>query len=387
MPTSGRPSGSLSRATKFALMAALAVAGASLRVEAALEPPAGFKRELGRVEVSASPCKPSPRPLTGQLTLPNRYANDPDGGADDTNPEARTAKLAALRPALELESGIRRQVDLVLTGAGGNVDCVLEWMVTWSEAGAFLNAGTDTGYVTARNWTVATLGASWIQLKSSAPQMLKKDSLAVRKVDNWFAAVSEEIMQAYAGRKQGKDFNNHVYWASWAVMSAAVILDDCERFNWAIGNLDVAMRQVRSDGVLINELQRKKMALNYHNFSIQPLSMIAAFAVANGHTLTDEQSAALGRLATLVVEGLNNPKVIEARAGAPQIHHGGPHQFAFLEPYCWALDCPAPWRAQLAALRPVKERRLGGDLSLLFATTPRQENITPACVNSKGPIE
>lgn len=353
------------------LAAALLLVTTAASAGDALVPPPGFMRAAPKAIAGGTACKPAPAPLTGALTLPNRYADDPDGGADDVNIEARSAKRKMLRPAIQLEDGLRREVDLLFAGKSGNVACVLDWMVKWSEARALLDAGSDVGYLTARNWTVAALGATWLRLKFSSSRPLEGKDEAVHKVDAWFRALSDEIMRAFGGRKQGKDFNNHVYWASWAVMSTGVILNDCARFDWAMRNFTIAMRQVQPDGVLRNELQRRKMALNYHNFSVQPLSMIAAFAVANGRPLSTDEGDALQRLAQLVMEGLNDPKVFETKANAPQIHPGSADRFVFLEPYCWAQECPAAWREQLVGLRPVEEIRLGGDLSAIFADAPR----------------
>lgn len=360
----------------------LAATAASFPAAAELVPPPGFMRAAPKATRGGAVCRPAPAPLTGALTLPNRYADDPDGGADDVNPKARSAKRKILRPAFELEHGLRRQVDRLLSGDPGSVDCVIDWLVKWSEARALLDAGSDVGYLTARNWTVAALGANWLRLRFSSGRQLEGKEEAVRKIDAWFGALSDEIMQAFGGRKQGKDFNNHVYWASWAAMSTAVILDDCARFDWAMRNFKIAMRQVQPDGVLRNELQRRKMALNYHNFSIQPLSMIAAFAVANGRPLSEDEADALRRLATLVVEGVNDPKVMETKAGVPQIHHDDANRFVFLEPYCWAQDCPDTWRKQLEQARPVDEIRLGGDLSAIFANAPRGRSDRAGCGTS-----
>jgi poly(beta-D-mannuronate) lyase len=163
--------------------------------------------------------------------------------------------------------------------------------------------------------------------------------------------------------------NNHEYWAAWAVMATAVALDRRDWFDWSVAQYRIAAKQVDGEGFLPNELKRDTRALGYHNYALGPLTMIAAFAKANGVDLAGENNAALDRLVKRVLAGLDNPKAFEQRTGHKQdvAELKEASKFAWLEPYCWLNRGNAMAAKRAVALRPIKAYRLGGNLTELFA--------------------
>src|SRR5205085_5933857 len=105
-------------------------------------------------------------------------------------------------------------------------------------------------------------------------------------------------------------------------MATAVALDRRDLFDWSLKIYDRFTTQVDSDGYLPNEVARKTRALGYHLFAIAPLSMIAAFAEANGVDVAGKGNGALKRVGERTLEGFDNPKVFESKAGAKQVLEG-----------------------------------------------------------------
>jgi poly(beta-D-mannuronate) lyase len=190
----------------------------------------------------------------------------------------------------------------------------------------------------------------------------------VRDIERWLERLGKLVVDDWRDQPLEK-INNHEYWAAWAVMAAAVALDRRDWFDWAIQQYKVAARQVDAEGYLPNELKRDTRALSYHNYSLGPLAMIAAFAKANGVDLQKENNGALDRLARRVLAGVENPGQFEAKTGKKQeleeLQEAS--KFAWMEPYCWLNRCDGAVARRVVGLRPIKAYRLGGNLTELFA--------------------
>ena len=78
---------------------------------------------------------------------------------------------------------------------------------------------------------------------------------------------------------------------------------------------------------------------------------------------------AIRRLATRVLVGITDPSGFTARTGRKQELDEFKQlsgKLAWLEPYCYAVDCSARTKVRLRSLRPLASTRLGGDLTGTF---------------------
>jgi poly(beta-D-mannuronate) lyase len=152
------------------------------------------------------------------------------------------------------------------------------------------------------------------------------------------------------------------------VMATAVASDRRDLFDWAVAQVRLGASQVDGDGYLPNELKRSQRALAYHNYSLPPLMMVAAFAKANGVDLRAENAGALERLAKRVLDGAAEPDAFARRTGEKQdMEDLGKHnKFAWLVPYCTLYDCSTQTQARKREMQPFNNFRLGGDLSRIF---------------------
>src|SRR3954453_17147199 len=97
--------------------------------------------------------------------------------------------------------------------------------------------------------------------------------------------------------------------------------------------------------------------------------MIAAVGRANGADLAAEGNGALKRAAERTLQGKADPHVFEAKTGQEQDLEGlGPQgsEVGWLEPYCWTVGCDGPTAQKAASIRPMKNRRLGGNMTMIF---------------------
>jgi len=220
--------------------------------------------------------------------------------------------------------------------------CILDGYATWADAGALLSEETSHTGRAMRKWALATLASSWLELKFTPGTSLAGQQATER----WLGQLADRVVQEWDGLPL-KSTNNHSYWAAWAVMASAVALDRRDLFTWSLKEYRIAAGQIAADGTLANELRRRERAQAYHNYALQPLVMIASFARANQVDVIQENKGALARLAGYVLrQDESHPE--------------------WLEPWCAMQHCTSVTLSRLDASRPLQDRRLGGNLTLLY---------------------
>jgi poly(beta-D-mannuronate) lyase len=350
--------------------AALALAAcASSQAATSLVPPPGFRAAVEE-NGKGKPCTPLPAPYTGELNFASKYQGS-DKARDDLNPKAYAQYKAATAGINDMEKQVSALVgDYLQHGDPATLRCVLDGLSTWARAGALEKpAQTHTGK-SVRKWALGSLASAWVRLKFSPTRPLDAAPEKVHDIEPWLERLGKLVVEDWRDPPLEK-FNNHEYWAAWAVMATAVALDRRDWFDWSVQTYKQAAKQVDSEGFLPNELKRDTRALSYHNYALGPLAMIVAFAKANGVDLVPEGNRALDRLARRVLAGVEDPRQFEAKTGKKQdladLQESA--KFAWMEPYCWLNRCDlrGPVGQRVVELRPIKAYRLGGNLTDLFA--------------------
>lgn len=280
---------------------------------------------------------------------------DPDNAAEYAS-DVRAITMFSRRVS-RLADGFSDQ-----TPAGvRNARCALLWMNDWAEQDALLGRVNPAGEAV-RKWELGTLAAAYLKIRN-APH----DPVQAQRVRKWLANVAWAVKSDYSRNlKNDSRANNHLNWAAWAVMAAAIAADDEALFDWSIDRFRFALAQIGPDGTLPLELKRRQLALAYHDFALAPLLLLQEGAVANGVVLTRGERERLQSLIDLVLSGLADPRAISARAGFLQDPAAiTPTQLAWLEPY-YARTRDRRAKALLDEYRPLISTRLGGNLTLLF---------------------
>jgi poly(beta-D-mannuronate) lyase len=335
---------------------------------AELVPPAGYLRPAAQQADRAPGCPVVAKPYVGDLLIPSKYEGS-GPARDRLNPEANARYQAQTEPLQALEKTVSKEVAAWLhSGQQAHLDCALEWLGQWARAGALLSREyTHTGK-SVRKWTLGSIASAYLRLKFSRSHPLQGREAQTRPIESWLARLGEQVVADWRDPPL-EHLNNHQYWAAWAVMATAVAVDRRDLFDWALAQLRLGIAQVDAEGYLPNELRRDTRALAYHNYSLGPLLMLMAFARANGVDLREDNQRALQRLAERVEQGVRQPQVFEGRTGFRQelADLQGAGKFAWLEPYCALYRCTPDTDAWRRSLEPLKDVRLGGDLSQLFA--------------------
>lgn len=346
------------------VVAALMLAGPAGADSAPLAPPGYTRAALATGKPIA--CPPVPQPVSGPLKVGSKYAGS--GPARDTvNAEANAAWLSATAAVNAFEADVAHLTDAYMaSGDHTDLACVVNIFKIWAEAHALEGAALDYGGKSIRKWALASAAGSYLRLVLTASAPLKgyaADDAAIRA---WLARLAATVMSEWDLSAPDAKINNQTYWAGWAVMAASVVTGRNDFYDWAMKAYARGLAQIDADGYLPSELARGTKALAYHNYALQPLTMLAAFAKANGADTV--YPGALSRLVSRTVTGLADPSMFAAKAGVAQDVNGlaGPQAMVWLEAYCWHTACSPDLAAKLAASRPLHANRLGGSVTAVF---------------------
>jgi len=354
---------SMRTAPALCLLFAAAAAGAQTLV-----PPTGYLKPAVVKKSSQYQCPPPPAPYTGTLDFPSKYEGS--GKARNVVNEQANARYKAMtQPMTDMEKGVVRSIDKYM--ASGNPDavkCAVDAYAAWANANALLgDAANHTGR-SLRKWTLGTLSGAWLRLEFSSSKPLVPHAQQAQVIEAWLGRVADRVVTEWPESDPIEKINNHYYWAAWSTMATAVVTNRRNLFDWSTKMYDIFARQVDADGYLPNELARENRALGYNNYAITPIAMIAAFGKANGVDLAGEGNGALKRAAERTLQGIADPHVFEQKTGQAQDLEGldQDSKVAWLEPYCWTVGCEGSVAQKAAASRPMKNRRLGGNLTMIF---------------------
>jgi poly(beta-D-mannuronate) lyase len=338
-----------------------------------LLPPAGYFAAAHTATAKPRSCTAPPKPYTAKLEFRSKYE-----GSDKARATLNTSAEQAFRDSTAdistLERGVNQQVlRYMQDGDRQQLDCALNWLTTWAKADALLSEEYNHTGKSIRKWALGSLSSAYLRLKFSASQPLAAHAQQAQVIETWFSKLAEHTVHDWSNLPL-KKINNHSYWAAWSVMATAVVTDRRDLFDWSVKQFRVAANQVDQDGYLPNELKRNQRALAYHNYSLPPLAMLAAFAQANGVDLRTTNHDALQRLAERVLRGADNPSDFSSKTGKQQDMEElkKPYKYAWLAPYCTLYSCSANTLALQQSMGPFNNFRLGGDVSQLFEGKDKQ---------------
>ncbi len=365
------------QAGRILLFTALATVVGATSVQAAQCPESGLRAPIGyhQIPEDSDPgsyhCKVI-SPQQGDMTFTSKYKGS-DSARNELNKQAYQAYLDASKNVRQFEKQlIAAADDYQVDGDGPEArDCVINNLNAWAQSNALLPDEINQVGQAVRKWALAAAANAYLRVKMSAPEGAL-DPEKTARIERWFARLADGVRAYYTNREPRK-VNNHDYWAAWAVMASAVATGNCDDWAWSLHKFDEAMGQITPDGYLPKELSRQDRALEYLNYAMQPLTMIAVFAEVNGEPVHEQYQASFEKLARNVVAGLHDPSRIEAITGYEQITKG-----LYTE---WGLAWMRPWVETWGGLEgmddflnehgPVQNTRLGGDLEFLYQVGPQ----------------
>lgn len=237
-----------------------------------------------------------PEPFTDALLIESKY---------DQTDSTKSTLVTTSESSKEIGSYIKSYIKGLLTAsksyrkttktvqANTALACLSDWLEEWAQGDALLNPeATKTG-IAARKWALAAISA--IILNTQGYSNGKFELTTEQK--SWLKKLAEQVIAEYEPRRAANFtgyFNNHDYWAGWAVSSTGMALNNRELLIWGHTSLQMALQQVvvSSDGQyawLPYEVERGNLAAEYSNYAMIPLMLLANTARANDLELSDEE--------------------------------------------------------------------------------------------------
>ncbi len=332
---------------------------------------AGAVRAIQAAQTKSFACTEPPAPVH-DLTFVGYY--EPGTNSSVVNEANLAAYEAAVGTIDAFEKGVVQMGDTYIRSKPANpavAACALTWLNTWARTQAMLGeVSQQGGYV--RKWALASVSMAYVKIRDA--QTLDHDMKTT--VEEWIRYWAEVVRNDYStGMNRESRRNNHSNWAGWAVMAAAVVLDDRAYFGWALDRYRAGVAQILDDGTLPLEMARRGRALHYHLYAIPPLVMMAETAARNDMDLYAEYDGALHRLVSRTVSALDNPSYFADKSGYEQEWKNRPTggDLAWAVPYEARFPGSglAPW---ITKVKRLYSTRTGGDLMLLFPKTKKIKN-------------
>jgi poly(beta-D-mannuronate) lyase len=266
---------------------------------------------------------------------------------------------------------LTRMANIYTRSNGRNLSsakCALSWLHAWASQSALSGEASKQGNFV-RKWALASISASYIQISLDG----RLDSKQRIEVKKWIQSLSQIIINDFAKTTDLNRRNHRLYWAAWAVGISSVVIQNKSNFDWAMEKARIGLIQIEDDGTLPLEVRRGALSQNYHLFATEPLVMLAELGHKNGVNLYGYNKGALHRLAEFNISQLIDSSYLTHRSGKAQKLNTKqlPQLISWLEPYYARFgfsDKKLSLKTEqiLRKHRPLIDRRIGGDMTLLF---------------------
>ena len=278
--------------------------------------------------------------------------------------------VADIAPIKAFGKFIVKRADNYVEGtasADAEGNCALSWLDGWAKGGAFLGDINRQGQ-SVRKWELATFATTYLKVESASDDIAQK-----ARIKKWLRDVAYKAKEDFSTHTELKSRrNNHLYWAAWGVLSAGLATGDRKLFDWGIDRYRFALGEIRDDGSLELEMQRRSRAASYHMFALAPLIMIAEAGETNGIGLYAEKGHRLQKLIDLNIAALDGLAIIGDKAGYKQEYLYNESNLAWMEPY-YARFHDERVRKWMAKYRPMASTRIGGDMTQLYGPAKPSE--------------
>ncbi|WP_244136935.1 mannuronate-specific alginate lyase [Burkholderia pyrrocinia] len=272
---------------------------------------------------------------------------DPPGYYDDAAGYAR-----AVKPMRDFVSKLNTAAD------HGDWPCALTLLDSWAQSDALM--GHISGYqgYYERSWA----GTDFAMVILRMPRGLREANRAqFNAIDPWLERIAIATRDAEAINHL---HNNLVYWAGLDLIAIGTVTGNASLIDSGLLRVREGIRDIGPDGSLAREVKRGNRALHYHTFALLPLVFAAELVQRRNIDLYRENGGAIGRLANLVIDAVDNPqsftKITPVRQDLfPWTFRD---ELSWVEPY-YARFGDRRLPAIIAPRRPFGEWRLGGDVT------------------------
>jgi poly(beta-D-mannuronate) lyase len=238
-----------------------------------------------------------------------RFYGDADGSVID--PELARRHKAAVAPLTAFLRQVTSDADKALRRNDPKMAaCPLDWIASWAKDRALLGTMGTKQAEYQRKWDFTGLAMAYLKLSRHASPGQRAT------IQPWLIELADAATAFQTGK--GRKRNNHLYWLGLGLAATGIAADSSRHWAAAREIMREAQQNIGKDGALPLELERGSRALHYHAFAVTPLVVMAELAARRGENWYDTEGGALHRLVAFTVRGLEDPAIVDARAGTVQ---------------------------------------------------------------------
>lgn len=211
--------------------------------------------------------------------------------------------------------------------------CLDQWLDAWANKSALLSDDASKTGVASRKWALAAIASTLLKVQALSDQRYQLSEAQAR----WLGQLSDKVVAEYEPRRYdpGIYFNNHDYWAAWAVAATGMLLNDDKALAWA----DVALRRAFTQltpgqgdyDYLPLEVARGRLAADYSHYALVPLVLLVEAAELNNRALTVQEREKIARLANFAARAVLEPDtLVELTTRQEDV---GEHKMVWLLPF------------------------------------------------------
>lgn len=272
---------------------------------------------------------------------------DPPGFYDDAAGYAR-----AVKPMRDFIARLNSAADK------GDWSCALSLLESWANADALM--GHISGYqgYYERSWAGTDLAMVILRM----PLDFRTENQArLQAINPWLERIAIATRNSEAINHL---HNNLVYWAGLNLIAIGTVTNNASLIDSGLLRVREGIRDIGPDGALAREVKRGNRALHYHTFALIPLVFAAELVQRRHIDLYAENDGAIGRLANLVIDAVENPASFAKITPVKQDLFPWTFQdeLSWVEPY-YARFKDRRLPALIAPRRPFSEWRLGSNVT------------------------
>jgi poly(beta-D-mannuronate) lyase len=262
-------------------------------------------------------CKKKvPAPYTGPLQVQSKY--DQSDTSKSTLTTSVSDQSVAIQRAISdytkrlpafadyyLDNSQPAQRDMALA-------CLDQWLQGWAVAQAITSRDASKTGMAVRKWALAAIASTVHKI-----QILSERNFQLTTPQRvWLKQLADIVIADYQYRQQADFayFNNHDYWAAWAVTATGLVLENTTLVDWGDRNLRQGLQQIKpvpgatAMGHLPNESGRGALAANYTHYALVPLVLLYDAGLAQGKLYSAAEQEKLQSLARFAVAQILEPQ-------------------------------------------------------------------------------
>ncbi|RKU02049.1 poly(beta-D-mannuronate) lyase [Burkholderia sp. Nafp2/4-1b] len=280
---------------------------------------------------------------------------DPPGYYDDAAGYAR-----AVKPMRDFISRLNTSADQ------GNWSCAVTLLESWAQAEALM--GPIAGYqgYYERSWAGTDFAMVILRMP---PDVRAANRARLDTIGPWLERIAIATRNSEAINHL---HNNLVYWVGLNLIAIGTVTDNASLIDSGLLRVREGIRDIGPDGSLAREVKRGNLALHYHTFALLPLVFAAELVQRRHIDLYRENDGAIGRLANLVIDAVDDPASFMKITPIPQDLFPWTlrDELSWVEPY-YARFGGRRLPAIIAPRRPFSEWRLGGNVTATWGAPLR----------------